>query len=214
MVQFNEGGIRAGKQQRRRTTWCLPGWATCVRVPGRVGSTRAGSALGHHPFRSWPLAPLSELLSLKSGCKYGHLKRVIFLMREKQQQQTWLVTSLNYFIPRGRLHSFICRISQVPGTVHLVLVFHFSSFFFYMKDANAVLVSWENVKSQLEPPEGLYSKDQGDLGKRAETPVILTFLPPTSQAQKWRYLVSESSSNLLPVIIVTGAFSLRFPLEG
>lgn len=83
-----------------------------------------------------------------------------------------------------------------------------------MKDANAVLVSWENVKSQLEPPEGLYSKDQGDLGRRAETPVILTFLPPTSQAQKWRYLVSESSSNLLPVIIVTGAFSLRFPLEG
>lgn len=149
MVQFNEGGIRADKQQRRRTTWCLPGRATCVRVPGRVGSMRAGSALGHHPFRSWPLAPLSELLSLKSGCKYGHLKSVIFLMREKQQQQqqTWLVTSLNYFIPRGRLHSFICRISQVPGTVHLVLVFHFSSFFLYERCKCSISVLGECEKS-------------------------------------------------------------------
>lgn len=119
MVQFNKSGIWIGKSQRRYVVSLWPD-NLCTHT-SRNWQHRGSLCPGLSSFEK---LSFSHLVRVKpeEWLQIWSLKWVIFSVRNKQtkEQQTYLVISLKCFIPRVRLHFFTYRISQVPGTIHLV----------------------------------------------------------------------------------------------
>lgn len=77
---------------------------------------------------------------------------------------------------------------------------------------NAGVMSWETVQSQSGLPEGIYSVDQVKEGPKSRGPHLPS--PQVPGKTPLRDQVSESSPNLLPLILVTPGLYFQAPTWG